>query len=279
MTDQPSADRLVAEARRNVHESLTLLPAWEADRVRSLIADLETAVEGRAAMRAAVPAPAPASQTHGLSVQHADALWDAIATPGPDRPTFVEQHEGVCRVVAGIIGELTPGAEPPADRAALRDRITAAIKSVPGYYLTDDEAREAADAVLAVLPPPADRAAEEHRLALSRALGLGTGAPWDAIHERVADLRRMADEAQPATQAACTCGETACESDLCDCDSAPCPVDHANEEQPVTEARTTLRCNWAATRHRHGPHDWQPQPGMPEVRCPGYPAPPAAPSM
>ncbi|MGW4388231.1 hypothetical protein [Streptomyces sp. NPDC004685] len=27
----------------------------------------------------------------------------------------------------------------------------------------------------------------------------------------------------------CTCGETACESDLCDCDSAPCPVDHAAE--------------------------------------------------
>ncbi|MGP3940479.1 hypothetical protein [Streptomyces sp. 6N106] len=25
----------------------------------------------------------------------------------------------------------------------------------------------------------------------------------------------------------CTCGETACESELCDCDSVPCPVDHA----------------------------------------------------
>lgn len=24
----------------------------------------------------------------------------------------------------------------------------------------------------------------------------------------------------------CTCGRTACESDLCDCDAAPCPVDH-----------------------------------------------------
>jgi hypothetical protein len=37
---------------------------------------------------------------------------------------------------------------------------------------------------------------EGHRFALSVALGLGTGAPWDAIHERVAELRRMADEAQ-----------------------------------------------------------------------------------
>lgn len=39
---------------------------------------------------------------------------------------------------------------------------------------------------------------EGHRFALSVKLGLGTGAPWDAIHEQVAELRRMADEAQPA---------------------------------------------------------------------------------
>ncbi|MFJ7990271.1 hypothetical protein [Streptomyces sp. NPDC096351] len=46
-----AADRLVAEARRDVHESLTFLAAPEADRVRALIADLETAVEGRTAIR------------------------------------------------------------------------------------------------------------------------------------------------------------------------------------------------------------------------------------
>ena len=28
----------------------------------------------------------------------------------------------------------------------------------------------------------------------------------------------------------CTCGRTACESDLCDCDEIPCPVDHAAEQ-------------------------------------------------
>jgi hypothetical protein len=32
--------------------------------------------------------------------------------------------------------------------------------------------------------------AEEHRLALSEALGLGTGAPWDAIHARAAELHQ-----------------------------------------------------------------------------------------
>jgi hypothetical protein len=32
-----------------------------------------------------------------------------------------------------------------------------------------------------------------------------------------------------APERRCTCGETACESELCDCDSAPCPVDHTRE--------------------------------------------------
>lgn len=27
----------------------------------------------------------------------------------------------------------------------------------------------------------------------------------------------------------CTCGETACESDLCDCDNHSCPINHAEE--------------------------------------------------
>lgn len=48
-----------------------------------------------------------------------------------------------------------------------------------------------------------------HRLALSEALGLGTGAPWDAIRDRAAELRRLADEAQqptPATTEPVYCG-------------------------------------------------------------------------
>jgi hypothetical protein len=28
---------------------------------------------------------------------------------------------------------------------------------------------------------------------------------------------------------ACNCGDTACESDLCPCDSIPCPVDNEDE--------------------------------------------------
>jgi hypothetical protein len=40
---------------------------------------------------------------------------------------------------------------------------------------------------------------EGHRFALSVALDLGTGATWDAIHERVKGLRRMADETATET--------------------------------------------------------------------------------
>jgi hypothetical protein len=42
---------------------------------------------------------------------------------------------------------------------------------------------------------------EGHRFALSVALDLGTGATWDAIHERVNELRRMADETATQTPA------------------------------------------------------------------------------
>lgn len=65
--------------------------------------------------------------THGLSVQHADALWDAVAIPGPTEPTFPMQHERVCRAVAGILDELrtppaVPVSSPPPDQTPLRDR-------------------------------------------------------------------------------------------------------------------------------------------------------------
>lgn len=43
-------------------------------------------------------------------------------------------------------------------------------------------------AAVPVVPPATLQTAEEHRLALSEALGLGTGAPWDAIHDRVTEL-------------------------------------------------------------------------------------------
>jgi diadenosine tetraphosphate (Ap4A) HIT family hydrolase len=42
--------------------------------------------------------------------------------------------------------------------------------------------------------------AEGWRFALSTALGLGTSAPWDAIHDRAKELGRLADETPAATE-------------------------------------------------------------------------------
>ncbi|RSN50510.1 hypothetical protein DMH12_24830 [Streptomyces sp. WAC 04229] len=53
----------------------------------------------------AVGARQATETAHGLSVQHADALWDAIAVPGPDRPTYPQQHQRVCRAVREILEE------------------------------------------------------------------------------------------------------------------------------------------------------------------------------
>lgn len=112
------------------------------------------------------------------------------------------------------------GVAPAPDQTALRDRIAEALSDArrPGLGgMTEaDAVVYMADAVLtvlpaellraqaeahqyrtalqgvarraAVLPASVDRADEEHRLALSMALGLGTGAPWDAIHDRVTEL-------------------------------------------------------------------------------------------
>jgi len=101
--DHTAADALVAEARRAVHESLILLPAWEADRVRSLLADLETAVEGRTAMRFAEPAvQAPADQAAEHACGNCEGIDPSTCLLNPDRPRT-------------------------ADRPTLRDRITEAL--------------------------------------------------------------------------------------------------------------------------------------------------------
>ncbi len=60
------------------------------------------------------------------------------------------------------------------------------------------------------------------------------------------------EEEEEAPEDRCTCGETACESELCDCDSAPCPVDHAREGEqppPQPERRPPLLVAYAVQGH------------------------------
>ena len=101
-------------------------------------------------------------------------------------------------VVSAIRAALEAAAVPPApavpvDRAALREVAAQAIRDSNGtpealaWWRAHPQlipAHVYADAVLDVLP----ELVEDHRLTLSMALGLGTGAPWDAIHDRATEL-------------------------------------------------------------------------------------------
>jgi hypothetical protein len=65
------------------------------------------------------------------------------------------------------------------------------------------------------------------------------------------------EEEEQAPEYRCTCGETACESELCDCDYAPCPVDHAREASE--DKGVCPRCKGSAIDPEHseggGPYE------------------------
>ena len=101
------------------------------------------------------------------------------------------------KAAAWLLPRLTvsAGVAPATDQGALRkpayDAVFAYLRKQPVDFLPvtivgrNAMIWHAVHAALdAVLPAPA----EEHRLALSEALGLGAGAPWDAIHDRATEL-------------------------------------------------------------------------------------------
>lgn len=163
-------------------------------------------------------------------------------------------------------------AAPSTDQAALIElgaqaiwaRYSDAEPSRHGLVMANPHA--AAEAVLSVLPTTA----EDHRLALSEALGLGTGAPWDVIHDRVTELGLPPLDQDPVARRL---------------GLLPAPADQAavlTEAADVATARSGCPCN-AAQLHRpgdllttHGPHEWIVQPGMDPVHCPGAGDPPPA---
>ncbi|OXS35411.1 hypothetical protein [Streptomyces sp. XY006] len=203
--------------------------------------------------------------THGLSVQHADALWDAVAIPGPATPTFTEQHERVCVAVAEIIDEVTAVGEEP-EQAALRDRIRRAVCEAEGFAwdsdtLEPDEYGEVADAVLAVLPPPVSRADVYRELADQQEQTAAT----DVIRRRrsiatarrlfAVELRRMADEAQPDDTVHACPGRWGGPGCKCFDDEAqpgteaPADVRHAREALYTAATGTGRMPEHDATRH------------------------------
>ncbi|MEX3101212.1 MULTISPECIES: hypothetical protein [unclassified Streptomyces] len=152
---------------------------------------------------------------------------------------------------------------PPADRTALRDRIAEALVTTPrpGYpgaarhgehrydarcALCVADVDALADAVLAVLPEPADRAAVLDEAADELVAEIQRGARFShedarqpGLRAAVELLRRMAAEAR------------------------------ATDTQD--SAARTVPCSAIALRVHHAPHRWEPQPGMGHVHCAGYP--------
>jgi hypothetical protein len=170
----------------------------------------------------------------------------------------------------------------PADRAALRDLAANALADAEGWQWAPgyDKAQSPtyqhylrqADAVLAVLPEPADRAAIL-REAADAAAEKHRRNPWTTAADVIADVRRMAGEAQqPETQAAADCpyGEGPGNGSGC-----VKPAGH-DGDHVVTPGVTVVPCSRAVLQQPHIPHSWWPQPGMPYVQCPGHSVDPAA---
>ncbi|WP_069766023.1 hypothetical protein [Streptomyces sp. LUP47B] len=127
------------------------VPAEWADEMRAVIQRIEDGDDEETPTAAP-----PTGQTHGLTVQQADALWDAVAIPGPHTPTFPGQHDRVCRAVAGILAELPAAAASPTGQPAeVRLELARVLHEL--HLRNDFDATEDVDAVLAVLPPPIDR--------------------------------------------------------------------------------------------------------------------------
>lgn len=58
----------------------------------------------------------------------------------------------------------------------------------------------------------------------------------------------------------------------CHACNAECDYTREAQQDPTQDGEATLPCNWARTRQPHTQHDWEPQPGMDPVNCPGHPA-------
>jgi hypothetical protein len=209
----------------------------------------------------------------GVPLHHAYAVLQAL------RATQRLEAAAADRCPHGCDVSTCPCLACEADQTALRDRIAAAIweRQNPGRRWVDCEYRwradaEAdADAVLAVLPAPADRAAilreaadtadrlmdERYGPDCSYAIGGG-----DVARE----LRRVAGEAQqPETQAVADCPYGEGPGDGSGCIK---PAGH-DGDHVVTPGVAVVPCSRAVLQQPHIPHVWWPQPGMAYVHCPG----------
>ncbi|QLJ06812.1 hypothetical protein HZZ00_37935 (plasmid) [Streptomyces sp. NEAU-sy36] len=160
---------------------------------------------------------------------------------------------------------------PPPSRAALRDRIAEALR--PGSRDRSGQYPEGlmrdVDAVLAVLPEPADRAAvleeaADKMLALRDSLITApdaTGKYLAGIERAETELRRLAVEArsgaqqQPDTEVRTPCSAPPCRYDIHAADDIPCDAHDERREDDGQQAaaadgeETLCRCGHGRAYH------------------------------
>jgi len=116
----------------------------------------------------------------------------------------------------------------------------------------------------------------------SRCLGVVTDSPCPTLRALdgppAAGLHRAADETETdvtvhAVPVPGSNGISSC------CGRPPCEFvgerltrdpDEVTYPGPAGGAQSTLQCTASVLRKPHGPHGWEPQPGMTPVRCPGF---------
>jgi hypothetical protein len=143
----------------------------------------------------------------------ADAAMTVADAEQADLRTHVEQVEDLLR----LAHETSNRSE--AERARAHDRsltLQAELASIRDLLRTENARANAA----IDRETTGEEAEEEQRLALSQALGLGTGAPWETIRDRAAELAALPAPADRAAIRAAVLREAADfvgNDDDCDC--------------------------------------------------------------
>ncbi|MFJ6487055.1 hypothetical protein [Streptomyces californicus] len=247
----------------------------------------EPSVDRRARYAAAI------RETDGWVLDDGQHMIDAVmAVADAEQASLRAEAEGLDEALRGAISasekdgarlraELAAAAPPaPTDRAATRDRIRRAICEASGFdwdpdTLEPDEYGEHADAVLAVLDPPADRAAVLREAAdfVGNDDTCDCGGCDTCIPNRLADrLRRLADEAEyiatPCSWGACEPGGEPCttherlmahaegDHELCDHKAGEAAAGaHQTEQAQPTETEWVVETEWRSNGdwRRHWP--------------------------
>lgn len=201
---------------------------------------------------------------HGASGQAARRTNCPQGHPYDEVNTLIEGKTRRCRACREARAAATRTAPPPAERThcpqghPYSEENT--YRAPNGYRKCRTCKREQDQRARA--GSPRRTTSESHRLALSEALGLGTGAPWDAIYERVAELRRVADEATAEHHTVNGVRH------LCHTGDHYCP--NADGPSRVADEAQQIQCADAFWDGQpHAPHDWQQRPDAQPVRCPG----------